>query len=575
MKTTYTEKEIILWLKKQSFFAKNFLKISYLLNFINICILIIQNWILSKQIQTFFLKENKNKIFYYYIILFLCYIIKIFINIIINKINFYYSQIIKISIRKKILKKLTSIYYKHFTDQTSGSDISLIINQVENLQNYYNQYIPHFFTTKIVILIILTTIFYISWIIDIVLIIVSIIAFFFIILIGKKATKKNKKNFKILSILNGLFFDRLKGIETIRLFNLSIIEIKKITFYIEKYRQKNIEILKIIFLTSAILEFFSSISLAFIIMYFSFTYLHIINFGFYNKNIKILHSFFILMLISEYFQNFSNLGLLYHIKSKAIGAANNIIKLLNNKKYTNLKNKKKIFLKKINKLVIKAKNLVIKDKNGNILIGPISFKIFSGQNIVIIGPNGCGKTTLFNVFLGILPYDGSFKINNIEFKDIDLYSWYKQVSCVKQNTKLPAITIRKNLFFKKKLNNNKIQKIMKEIGIINFLKKLPRGIDTSLYKENIYLSVGQIQRIAIARALIKNYIILLLDEPISNIDIKSQFDIIKSIKQNISPLKISITITHKIYNINYYNIIWYMKNGKIKKNILNLKKKIY
>ncbi|QJC38335.1 ATP-binding cassette domain-containing protein [Enterobacteriaceae endosymbiont of Donacia marginata] len=568
----YTEEKIIFWLKKQSFFAKNLLIISYLLNFINICLLIIQNWILSKQIQTFFFKENKNKIFHYYIILFLCFIIKIFITILINKINFYYSEIIKVSIRKKVLNKLTSRYYERLKNQTTGSDISLIINQVENLQDYYNEYIPQFFRIKISSLIILITIFFISWIIDLIIIIISIIIIFFIILIGKKTTQKNKKNFKILSLLNGLFFDRLKGIETIRLFNLRKIEIKKISFYIEQYRKKNIEILKIIFLTSAILEFFSSVSLAFIIMYFSFTYLHIINFGFYNKNIKILHSFFILMLISEYFQNFSNLGKLYHIKSKAIGAADNIIKLLNNKIYI-LKKKEEFFLKNSNKLEIIAKNLIIKNKKGNILIGPISFKIFSGQNIVIIGANGCGKTTLFNVLLGLLPYHGSLKINNIEFKNINLYSWYEKISYVKQNPKLPAITIRKNLFFNKNINISKIEKIIKEIGIIDFLKKLPHGIDTSLYKEDIYLSVGQLQRIAIARALIKDHLILLLDEPISNIDIKSQYDIIKSIKKNNSSFKISITITHKIYQINYYNVIWYMENGKIvKKHILKIKK---
>ncbi|QJC37525.1 ATP-binding cassette domain-containing protein [Enterobacteriaceae endosymbiont of Donacia thalassina] len=564
----YTEKEIVFWLKKQSLFAKNLLIISHLLNFINICVFIIQNWILSKQIQTFFLKEDNKKIIYYNIIIFICLIIKILITILISKINFYYSQKIKISIRKKILSKLTSQYYEKLKNQTSGSDLSLIIDQVENLKNYYNQYIPQIFTIKIVSLVILINIFFISWFLDIVIVTISIIIIFFIILIGKQATKKNKKNFKILSILNGLFFDRLKGIETIRLFNFYKIEIKKISLYIEQYRKKNIEILKIIFLTSAILEFFSSISLAFIIMYFCFTYLHVINFGFYNKNIKILHSFFILMLISEYFQNFNNLGLLYHIKSRAIGAANNIIILLNNKKYINLKNKKKNF-QKTKKLEIRAKNLVIKNKDGHILVGPISFKIFSGQNIVIIGPNGCGKTTLFNVFLGLLPYDGSFKINNIEFNNINLYSWYKQISFVRQNPKLSAITIRKNLFFSKKINIKKIKNIIKEIGITNFLEKLPNGINTSLYKERIYLSVGQIQRIAIARALIKNHLLLLLDEPISNIDIQSQYDIIKSIKKNISPFKVSITITHKIYKINYYNEIWYMNNGKIiKKHIL-------
>ncbi|QJC35895.1 ATP-binding cassette domain-containing protein [Enterobacteriaceae endosymbiont of Donacia sparganii] len=564
----YTEKEIIFWLKKQSFFTKNLLKISYLLNFINICIIIIQNWILAQQVQNFFLKEIKNKIFYYYIIiLFLCFIIKGFITIIVGKINFHYSQLIKFSIRKKILNKLTFNYYEKLKNQTSGSDLSLIIDQVENLQDYYNKYIPQYFTVKISSLIILFTIFFISWMLGTILIIISILIIFFIIIIGEKTVKKNKKNFKILSILNGLFLDRLKGIETIRLFNFQKIEIKKISLYIEQFRKKNIEILKIIFLTSSILEFFSSISLAFITMYFSFIYLHIINFGFYNQNIKILHSFFILILISEYFQNFNNLGLLYHIKLKAIAAANDIIKLLNNKKYINLNHEKKYFLKKINKLEIKAKNLIVKNKKGNILIGPISFKITSGQNIIINGPNGCGKTTLFNIFLGLYPYDGSLKINNIEFKDINLYSWYKQISFVRQNPKLPSITIRKNLFFHKKLNKKKIKKIIEEIGIINFLKKLPNGLDTILYKENTYLSVGQIQRIAIARALIKNYIFLLLDEPISNIDIKSQHDIIQTIQKNTSLSKISITITHKIYKIDYYNEIWYMKNGKIIKKI--------
>ncbi|QJC32675.1 ATP-binding cassette domain-containing protein [Enterobacteriaceae endosymbiont of Donacia dentata] len=561
----YKEKQIIYWLKKQSFFAKNLLKISHSLNIINIFIIIIQNWILAKQVQSFFIEEKKNLIFYYNIILFSCFIIRPLITLLINKINYNYSQLIKNIIRKKIINKLLHEYYEHLKNHMLGSDLSLIIDQVEYLQNYYQKYIPQLFTIKITSLIILINIFFISWITGFLLIIISMLTIFFIILIGKQTIKKNKKNFKILSLLNGFFLDRLKGIEIIRLFNLKKIEIKKISLYIEQFRKKNIEILKIVFLTSAILEFFTTISLAFVAMYFSFTYLNIINFGFYNKNIKLFHGFFILILISEYFQNFNNLGILYHVKSKAISAADNIIKLLNNQKFTNINIKNNFFFKKIK---IEAKNLIVKNKIGDILIGPISFKINSKKNIIISGPNGSGKTTLFNVLLGFIPYNGSLKINNIEFKNINLYNWYKQISCIMQNPRLfPDITIKKNLFFNKKINEKKIKEIIKKIGIMNFINKLPDKLNTIIDEKNLCLSIGQIQRIVIARSLIKDGILLLLDEPISNIDMKSQHNIMEVIQKNTSFFNISITITHKIYNFNYYDEIWYMKNGKIFKKI--------
>ncbi|QJC31854.1 ATP-binding cassette domain-containing protein [Enterobacteriaceae endosymbiont of Donacia tomentosa] len=560
----FKEKKIIDWLIKQSTFIKYKIQFSFLLSIINIILLIIQNWLLTRQIESFFLPKNKNKFFTYYVTLFLCFIIRSLLKIIINKINYNYSQIIKNSIRKKILDKITQKYYEQLKKKNLGINLSLIIDQIECLQDFYSIYIPQIFLSKILPFIILITVFFISWIVSILLIIISIFTIIFIILIGSKTSEKNKKNLKILSIINGLFLDRLRGIETIRLFNLKKIEISKISIYIEKFRKKNIEILKIIFLTSVVLEFFSAFAMAFIAMYFSFMYLNIIHFGSYS-NITILKSFFILILVSEYFQYFNNLGVLYHIKSKAIGAADAIIKIIK-KNNINNDNKNKYKLFNLKKLKIKAQNLIVRNSIGKILIGPLSFNFFSGQNIVINGPSGCGKTTLFNVLLGKVSYEGSLKINNLEFKKINLDNWYKQISFVSQNPELPAINIKKNLFFKKELNINKIKNIIYKIGILEFLKKLPNGINTIINNQNICLSVGQIQKIVIARALIKDHILLLLDEPIANIDIKSQYDIMK-IMQDSSFIKTSLTITHKIYKIDYYDEIWYMDKGKITKKI--------
>ncbi|QJC29730.1 ATP-binding cassette domain-containing protein [Enterobacteriaceae endosymbiont of Plateumaris pusilla] len=559
--TQYKEKKLIKWLKKQSIFTSKLLKFSFLLNILNTSIIILQNWILAIQVQYLFFQENKKKIFYYCIIIFLCFIARSLLNIIINNINYDYSQLVKNYIRKKILDKFEKIYIVNIKNKTLGSILSLIIDQTENLQDFYSKYIPQLLVSIVSPIIILVTISFISWLASLLLIIISIFTMLFIIIIGSQTIKKSKKNFKILSILNGLFLDRLLGIETIRLFNLSKIEIHKITIYIKKFRKKNMEILKIAFLTSAVLEFFSSIALASISIYFSFSYLNIINLGFYGNKIKIFNGFFVLILISEYFQYFINLGLLYHIKSKSIGAADLILQFLTNhpkKKYLKINN----LSFDENNIIIIAKNLIVKSLEGDILIGPLSFKIFNGEHIAVIGPSGCGKSTLFNVFLGFLPYNGSLKINNIELKNINLNDWYKKISWVGQNSGLPSKTIRENLFFNKDINIKKIQNIIKITGIQKFLKDFPNGLDTIISEQNIKLSVGQIQRIIIARALIKNHILLLLDEPTAHIDMNSEKDIINSL-YNFQYTKTILMITHKLYQIDFCHQIWKMDNGKI------------
>ncbi|QJC30172.1 ATP-binding cassette domain-containing protein [Enterobacteriaceae endosymbiont of Plateumaris sericea] len=565
----YKEKKIIKWLKKQSIFTNKLLKFSFLLNILNTSIIIFQNWILAIQVQYLFFQGKEKKIFYYYIILFLCFIIRSLLNLIINNINYNYGQLVKNTIRKKILDKFEEIYIANIKNKTLGSILSLIIDQTENLQDFYSKYIPQLLVSIISPIIILISISFISWLASLLLMIISIFTILFIILIGSQTIKKSKKNFKILSILNGLFLDRLLGIETIRLFNLSKIEINKITIYIEKFRKKNMEILKIAFLTSAILEFFSSISLASVSIYFSFSYLNIINLGFYGNKITIFNGFFILILISEYFQYFINLGLLYHIKSKSIGAADLILQFFKTyprKKYLKINNSS--FNTK--NIIIIAKKLIVKSLEGNILIGPLSFKIFNGERIAIIGPSGCGKSTLFNVFLGFLPYNGSLKINDIELKNINLNNWYKKISWVGQNPGLPSKTIRENLFFNKNIDIKKIQNIIKITGIQKFLKDFPDGLDTIIGEQNIRLSVGQIQRIIIARALIKNHNLLLLDEPTAHIDMNSEKDIINSL-YSFQYTKTILMITHKLYQIKFCNQVWKMNHGKIIQK-LNIKK---
>ncbi|QJC31020.1 ATP-binding cassette domain-containing protein [Enterobacteriaceae endosymbiont of Macroplea appendiculata] len=559
-----SKERIIIWLKQQSKISIHLLKLSYLFNMIYVVIVILHHAILAQQIQLVFIEKESQIL---YIMYSLCFVMKSIIYVIIKHFNYEYSQAVKNSIRSQIINKFTSLNYNELSKQTetntTGSHLSLLIDHVENLKEYYNQYVPQLFTNITFICFIFFIIFFINWLSSIILLLCSMIMILFIILIGYQTEKKNKKYFKILSILSGLFLNRIKNIEIIRLFNFPKITIIKLIKYIEDFRIKNLEILKIAFLTSSILDFFTSISFAFIAMYFSFSYLSLIHLPI--KNITILNSFFILILIAEYFQHFNNLGLLYHTKARAIGAADLIIQFLENKKYI-LQGKKILILHNQKHIFIYAKNLIVKDHFKNILIGPISFQIHYGQCIILTGPSGCGKSTLLNVLLGFISYEGILKINNIDFKLLNLSYWYHIISWVRQNPILPAPTIKENLFFNNNLDTQHINNIMRILGIQSFIKKFPQGLDTIININTNFLSIGQIQRIAIARALIKPHKLLLLDEPTSNIDLFSEQKIIHALHNTI--LNTSIICTHKIDNIKDAHFIWFMNKGKIIKKML-------
>ncbi|QJC31435.1 ATP-binding cassette domain-containing protein [Enterobacteriaceae endosymbiont of Macroplea mutica] len=559
-----SKEKVIIWLKQQSKVSIHLLKLSYLFNILYVIIIVLHHAVLARQIQLVFLKKE-NQILY--IMYSLCFVMKSIIYVIINHLNYKYSQAVKNSIRSQLINKFTNLNYNGLSEQietnTIGSHLSLLIDHVENLKEYYNQYVPQLFTTVTFICFIFFIIFCISWLSSIIILLCSIIMILFIILIGYQTEKKNKKYFQILSILSGLFLNRIKHIEIIRLFNFPKITITKLIKHIEDFRIKNLEILKIAFLTSSVLDFFTSISFAFIAMYFSFSYLNLINLPI--QHITILNSFFILILVAEYFQHFNNLGLLYHTKAKAIGAADLIIQFLENKKYI-LQGKKILILHNQEHIFIYAKNLIVKDHFKNILIGPISFQIHNGQCIILTGPSGCGKSTLLNVLLGFIPYEGILKINNIDFKLLNLSYWYHIISWVRQNPILPAPTIKENLFFNNNLDIHHINHIMKILGIHHFIEKFPQGLDTIINLNTNFLSIGQIQRIAIARALIKPHKLLLLDEPTSNIDLFSEQNILHALHNTI--LTTSIICTHKMDNIQDANLIWFMNKGKIIKKIL-------
>lgn len=231
---------------------------------------------------------------------------------------------------------------------------------------------------------------------------------------------------------------------------------------------------------------------------------------------------------------------------------------------------KNIFKDKFKNLLIKNINFSYNGSSSKIL-NNVNLEISKNEFIGIIGESGSGKTTLINLIAGLIQSNnGSILINNIDINKIKT-DWQKKIGYVPQNIYILDDTIRNNIAFEvdhSKISYDQVIKSIKLATLDKFVEQLPDKIDSQLGENGSSLSGGQIQRIGIARALYKNPEILILDEPTSSLDEKTESEFIQILNRIKSKYTI-IIISHRFSSIKYCDKIFEIKNSKIKKIHLN------
>jgi ATP-binding cassette subfamily C protein CydD len=183
--------------------------------------------------------------------------------------------------------------------------------------------------------------------------------------------------------------------------------------------------------------------------------------------------------------------------------------------------------------------------------------------VVLVGQSGAGKSSLLNVLSGFLPYQGQLLINGVELSELDPKWWREQLSWVGQNPQLPAPTIRENvLLAAPDASAELLAAALDKASVSEFLPLLPQGIDTPLGDSAARLSVGQAQRVAVARALLMPCGLLLLDEPAASLDAHSEQRVMDALSAA-SRQQTTLMVTHQLDYINDWDEVWVMRNGSI------------
>lgn len=550
---------LLSWLKQHAKKYQSNLRASILTGFILTLFMIAQAALLATILQKIIIEQvNFSEVLIYFLLLIVILLARAILIYFREKINFALGRKVRNQIRQDLINQFEALGPAYLNQSTAGALSTLVIEQVDNLQDFFARYLPQMRLASMAPIIICIAILPFNWAAAAILFCTAPLIPIFMILVGMGAADINRRHFKALAYLSGHFLDRLKGLSTIRLFNQGEKQANEIKKASEDFRVKTMQVLKMAFLSSAVLEFFASISIAVVAVYFGFSYLGEFDFGSYSGSVTLFAGFFALILAPEFFQPLRDLGTYYHAKAEAIAAADNIETFLTQKSAKQQFDNATATIDFNDSLqTIEADNLIVLSSENKSIVGPLSFTLKAPFKLALIGTSGEGKTSLMQVLLGFLPYQGSLKINGIEFNQLTLSSWQKQISWIGQNPYLINGSIRENILLgNPNATDQQLASVISQAQLAEVIAKLPNGLDTQVGEDAIRLSVGQAQRIALARAMLKPCQLLILDEPTASLD--------KQTVQNLEHHNIatnSITITHQNEDLHSYDSIWQLSKG--------------
>lgn len=561
MKNT-RQQELTRWLKQQSKLAQRWLRLSLLLGLVSGLLIVAQAWLLASLLQALIIDHTpRAALTDDFLLLAAAFALRALNSWLRERVGFLCGQAVRRQIRRTVLDRLQQLGPAWVQGKPAGSWATLILEQVDDMQDYYARYLPQMYLAALIPVLILICVFPINWAAGLILFLTAPLIPLFMALVGMGAADANRRNFLALARLSGHFLDRLRGLDTLRLFFRGQAEIEQIRRASEDFRLRTMEVLRMAFLSSGVLEFFASVSIAVVAVYFGFSYMGELNFGHYGAGVTLFAGFLVLILAPEFFQPLRDLGAFYHAKAQAVGAAEALFSFLS-AEGEQVGGGQTPFHSD-NALEIVAQELTILSPAGAPLAGPLSFRIAAGQRIALVGASGAGKSSLLNALLGFLPYRGSLTVNGQELRDIAPADWRRHLSWVGQNPLLPEATLCQNVLLgRPDASEAQLQQALERAYVHEFLPQLPDGLDTPLGDGAARLSVGQAQRVAVARALLQPCQLLLLDEPSASLDAHSEQRVMSALNAA-SRQQTTLLVTHQLSEIADYDEIWVMAAGQL------------
>ncbi len=461
------------------------------------------------------------------------------------------SKIVR-DVREQLFKKLIILPMNFFMNRPSGELISRVINDSNVLQSLLGYSVKDIIVEGTTFIVLLVIAFIRRW--DLALIAVTVLPFSFFVInkFGKKMKKISQQTQEKISGLIIRLTESISGIKMIKGF-------KREKLHEEKFIEENKKNYRIALKSARTIEY--SYLINEIITGIGSTALLFYGFSlvFHNKiTIGDLLSFF--AAIGMMYTPVRRLGTANNNIQQARAAAERIFYLLDQQaEIDGTKN-----LREIEKEIVFDNVSFIYPGTKKKVLDGISLRVKKGELIAIVGKSGAGKTTLIDMLPRFYrPVSGNIFIDDIDVNDATLESLRKNIGIVSQDIILFNETVRDNIALgKSDATEEEIIEAAKAAYAHDFIKEMPNGYDTLIGERGVKLSGGQKQRISIARALLKNPAILILDEATSSLDTASEIIVQKAL-DNLMTNRTTFVIAHRLSTVRRADKILVLDKGRI------------
>ena len=464
-------------------------------------------------------------------------------------LNFMSQRIIE-KLRNDIFKNIINLQYNFFVNHKTGSLITRVTTDTYYLSGAMANSYTALIKDSLTLIVLSTNMFYQNWKLALITIFVFPLALIPIRVLGRKIRNVTMNVQNQIGNLASTLEEIFKGVKNVKSFNAENFEINRVSKEILTARELSFKYEKIIARSRPFTETLGSLAAG----------LAIFGGGVFvikeNMSAGELMSFLVsLMLAYAPLKSLINVNVTLQ---SGLGAASRIFEIID------LKNEILNGSKSLKSFEsIKIENIKFKYQGSSKdIINNASLDIVKNKRIAIVGPSGSGKSTLLSLILRLFDVnEGAISINGIDIKNLNLKSLRSILSYVSQDTVLFDGTIFENIQYNSISSKNDIYKFAELACLNEFINELPEKFDTKIGENGIKLSGGQRQRIAIARALARKKSLVLLDEPSSNLDLKTEDQLFKNLN-SLKPITL-VVVAHRLSTIKNFDEIYYMEKGEI------------
>jgi ATP-binding cassette, subfamily C, bacterial CydD len=460
---------------------------------------------------------------------------------------------VKSELRERLFDHVLRLGPVFTRSERSGELTTTLTEGVERLDPYFARYLPQ------VILSVSAPLLIVGYILPrdvasaVLLVVTAPVIPVMMILVGSYAEEHTRRQWLALSRMGAHFLDALQGLPTLKAFGAVAAEEEKVRRVSGEFRERTLKVLRYAFLSGLVLEFMTAAAIALVAV--------VLGVRLINGAITFQGAFLVLLLTPEFYRPLRELGTHRHAGMEGKAAAERIFEILDTP--LPAEGSSQVSLTGGLQISFSGVGFTYPGRDLPALDG-LTLTLPAGSRTAVVGRSGSGKSTLVGLLLKFLnPDAGVISANGVPVGEVPAGAWREHVALVPQRPHLFYGSVMENIrLARPEASRYEVERAAELAGAAEFVRRMPQGYDTQIGERGQRLSGGEAQRLAIARAFLKDAPLLVMDEPTSSLDPESE-RLIRDALERLAQGRTSLIVAHRLNTVSTADRIVVLHEGRI------------